>query len=67
MSGIFDDGIDAEEMAVILGITEEIEEEAKTKLSEDPLTPEEMLKSGNEIMDEEYPLSLKMCGMHGYP
>jgi len=46
----FDDGIDAQEMAIILGITEEIsEEEAAKKLSQDPLTPEEMLKTGNWI------------------
>ena len=46
-----DDGIGAEEMGIILGITDEIEEEANTKLSEEPLTPEEMLKTGNDIFD----------------
>ena len=55
MGGIFDDGIDATEMALILGITEEIEEELNTKLSEEPLTPEEILKTGNEIFDNEEP------------
>ena len=48
----FDDGIDAEELALILGITDEIEEEYRSlQVSNDPLTPEEMLKTGNEIFD----------------
>ena len=54
MGGIFDDGINAEEMGIILGITDEIEEEeAAKKISNEPLTPEEMLKTGNEIFDNE--------------
>ena len=54
MGGIFDDGIGAEEMGVILGVTEEIEEEeAAKKISNDPLTPEEMLKTGNDIFDQD--------------
>ena len=48
----FDDGIDAEELALILGIAEEIGEEYRSQqISNDPLTPEEMLKTGNEIFD----------------
>jgi len=52
MGGIFDDGIDAQEMGIILGITEEIEEEeAAKKISNDPLTPEEILKTENDVFD----------------
>ena len=53
MGDIFDNGIGPKEMGVILGITEEIaEEEAEAKnISNDPLTPEEMLKTGNDVFD----------------
>ena len=52
MGGIFDDGIDAQEMGILLGITDEIEEEeAANKISNEPLTPEEMLKTGNDVFD----------------
>ena len=48
----FDGWIDAEELALILGITEEIEEEYRSQqISNDPLTTEEMLKTGNETFD----------------
>ena len=48
----FDNRIDAEELALILGITEEIKEEYRSQqVSNDPLTPKEMLKTGNEIFD----------------
>jgi len=47
-----DDGIDAEWLALILGISEELEEECRSQqISNEPLTPEEMLKTGNEIFD----------------
>lgn len=48
----FDNRIDAEELALILGITEEIEEKYRSQqVSNDPLTPKEMLKTGNEIFN----------------
>ena len=54
MGDIFDNGIDAEDLGIILGIAEEIGEEEKAKkISNEPLTPEEMLKTGNDIFDQE--------------
>ena len=48
----FDNWIDAEELALILGITEEIEEEYRSQqISNDPLPLNEMLKTGNELFD----------------
>jgi len=48
-----DDGIDALEMALILAVSEEISEENSTPLSDEPLSQAEMLKSGNEIFDND--------------
>ena len=48
-----DDGIDALEMALILAVTEEMEEESKTPLSDQQLTPEQMLETPNDYLDEE--------------
>ena len=48
----FDDGFGPEEMGIILGITEEIEEEEAAKnISNDPLSFEEILKTGDEVFD----------------
>ena len=43
--------IDAFEMGLILGITDELEEEAKTPLTEEPLSPDEMLKTPFDDLD----------------
>ena len=54
MGGIFDNGLGPEELAIALGLGEEIEEENEAKqLTEEPLTPDEMLKTGNDIFDQE--------------
>lgn len=53
MCFIDDDGIDALEMALILGITEEMEEESKTPLADQPLTFEQILETPNDYLDEE--------------
>ena len=54
MCDFFDDGIGAEEMGIILGITDELDEEARAKLIDnEPLTPDEMLETPFDYLDEE--------------
>ena len=50
---IDDDGIDALEIGLILGFTDEMGEETTTKLSETPISSKELLKTRNEIFDED--------------
>jgi len=52
----FDEGIDAELLGIFLGISEELsEEEAAKQLEKDnePLTPDEMLETPFDYLDEE--------------
>jgi hypothetical protein len=52
----FDDGIGPEELGIFLGISEELsEEEAAKQLEKDnePLTPDEMLETPFDYLDEE--------------
>ena len=52
----FDDGIGAGELGIFLGISEELQQEEKAKRLEkenEPLTPEEMLETPFDYLDEE--------------
>lgn len=52
----FDDGIGAEELGIFLGISEELQEEEQAKQLEkenEPLTPDEMLDTSFDYLDEE--------------
>ena len=56
MCDFFDDGIGAEEMGIILGITDELDEEARAKQLDkenEPLTPDEMLKTPFDYLNDE--------------
>ena len=52
----FDDGIGAEQLGILLGISEELsEEEAAKQLDKEnePLTPDEMLETPFDYLDQE--------------
>jgi len=49
-----DDGIGAEEMGIILGITDELDEEARARLIDnEPMSLDEMLKTPLDELDED--------------
>ena len=52
----FDDGIGAEELSIFLGISEELQEEEEVKQLEkenEPLTPDEMLETPFDYLNDE--------------
>lgn len=52
----FDDGIGADGLGIFLGISEELQEEEEAKQLEmvnEPLTPDEMLETEFDYLDEE--------------
>jgi len=52
----FDDGIGPEELGIFLGISEELQEEEQAKQLEkenEPLTPDEMLETPFDYLDDE--------------
>lgn len=54
----FDGGIGAEELDIFLGISQELQEEERAKRLEkdnEPLTPDEMLETPFDYLDEEEP------------
>ena len=54
--GFFDDGIGAEGLGIFLGISDELQEEEQAKLLEkenESLTPDEMLETPFDYLDDE--------------